>query len=37
MAQLRPMIDRMVEEKVQKRLGEEREKIKQEILASIRK
>jgi hypothetical protein len=31
------MIDRIVEEKVQKRLAEEREKIKQEILAALQK
>jgi len=35
-AQLMPIIDRIVEEKVEQRLAEEREKLKQEILASLR-
>jgi hypothetical protein len=30
-----PTIDRIVEEKVQKRLAEEKQKIKEEILASL--
>jgi hypothetical protein len=35
LAQLMPTIDRIVEEKVQKRLAEEKQKIKEEILASL--
>lgn len=37
LARLMPLIDRLVEEKVQKRLAEEREKLKLEILAALQK
>lgn len=37
LARLMPLIDRLVEEKVQKRLAEERERLKLEILAALQK